>query len=188
MTVRGLLRVLFVLCLLAAAGSPMTAIANDRPGVEMVFAKPVSRWSLTGVSARTFRPEVAYRITFAENDARLGPRSAEMLDKLAAWIIANPTMPFAIMGHQDAAGAPERNIELAIDRAQAVANYLVAKGVPAERVKEAWALGAELAGAGAGGPVASSSSGAQPKSRPDSGDGTRRDNRDKDKNGNKGRN
>lgn len=164
------------------------ALAGKASGVELVFAKPTSERALARMTARRFDPEVAYRIEFRAGDLRISQRSAATLDKLATWIIANPTMPFAILGQADPEGAGADNLELAIDRAENVARYLMSKGVAVERVQQAWSLGAQMTEAGGLSAMASSSD-ASPKSRPSGNDGSsRNDNRDKSKNGNKGRN
>lgn len=170
-----------------SAGAAMGAKAS---GVELAFAKPTTERALARMSARSFEPEVSYRIDFATGDLRISQRSAGMLDKLADWIVANPTMPFAILGHADPTGAGADNLELAIDRAENVARYLMSKGVPVERVQAAWSLGVDLTTAFSQPSVITSSSDATPKSRPATGSSSssRNDNRDKSKNGNNGRN
>jgi OOP family OmpA-OmpF porin len=56
------------------------------------------------------------------------------LDSLAKVLLANPNMKVEIAGHTDNAGIPADNMRLSSLRAEAVRNYLVAKGVPFQQM------------------------------------------------------
>jgi outer membrane protein OmpA-like peptidoglycan-associated protein len=58
--------------------------------------------------------------------------SYESLDKLAAYLIRKGTIKIRIEGHTDHVGTSESNSRLSTNRAKAVQEYLVKKGVKAE--------------------------------------------------------
>ena len=73
-------------------------------------------------------------VTFASGSARLQSGSYVELDSIAKVLLANPTLRIEIGGHTDNAGSPADNQHLSTLRAEAVRNYLVAKGVPFQRM------------------------------------------------------
>ena len=74
-------------------------------------------------------------IQFARASAELDRRSLPTLRRLAQTAQACPDVTIEIEGHTDAEGIDERNQPLSERRAQAVADYLAQRGVPAERMK-----------------------------------------------------
>ena len=73
-------------------------------------------------------------VYFAVNATRLDDRARVILDALASWLVANPSRSATVEGHADARGPRDRNIALAGRRAEAVRDYLVARGVAAGRL------------------------------------------------------
>jgi outer membrane protein OmpA-like peptidoglycan-associated protein len=73
-------------------------------------------------------------VTFETGSARLQPGSYVALDSVATVLLANPKMKVEIGGHVDNAGTPADNQHLSTLRAEAVRNYLVAKGVPFQQM------------------------------------------------------
>lgn len=73
-------------------------------------------------------------IQFALNSAQLEPVSMIELDKLLQLMNDNPTIKVQINGHTDNTGTDTHNNQLSLDRAKAVANYLVSKGIAASRL------------------------------------------------------
>ena len=57
------------------------------------------------------------------------------LDKQAAWLNQYNRYTFTIEGHADERGTREYNFALGSRRAEAVKDYLIAKGVAASRIK-----------------------------------------------------
>jgi OOP family OmpA-OmpF porin len=73
-------------------------------------------------------------VTFESGSARLQPGSYVQLDSLAKVLTATPGMRVEIGGHTDNSGSPADNQHLSTLRAEAVRNYLVAKGVPYQQM------------------------------------------------------
>lgn len=69
---------------------------------------------------------------FPSNKATLMPAANAKLDRIADALKQQQGKQILIEGHTDASGSPERNAELAQERAEAVASYLSARGVPRE--------------------------------------------------------
>ncbi len=71
---------------------------------------------------------------FNSNHAEIDPSSFAMLDELAAYLIRKKKTKIRVDGHTDDQGADFANLELSEQRAMAVRNYLVKKGVPAANI------------------------------------------------------
>jgi OOP family OmpA-OmpF porin len=79
-------------------------------------------------------PVVLESVTFESGSARLRQGSYVELDSLAEVLLANPKLRVEIGGHTDNSGIPADNQHLSTLRAEAVRNYLVAKGVPFQQM------------------------------------------------------
>jgi len=81
-------------------------------------------------------PTIRLPIFFEFNSAQLRPEANELLDKVSAALASGEleTFRFSIEGHTDDVGSAEYNETLSAERAQAVENYLLAKGVPRSRL------------------------------------------------------
>ncbi|MBR4432726.1 MAG: OmpA family protein, partial [Paludibacteraceae bacterium] len=73
-------------------------------------------------------------IEFELNKAVIKKKSYPLLDKIAATFIENSGYIIEVQGHTDNIGTDEVNKRLSQQRADAVMNYLIKKGVPAERL------------------------------------------------------
>lgn len=73
-------------------------------------------------------------VFFDFGNATLKPESSEELDRVVKLLTENPTMKIDIAGHTDNVGSDEDNRKLSDDRAKAVYDYLVAKGIDASRL------------------------------------------------------
>lgn len=79
--------------------------------------------------------ELLQKIQFATNKATINPGpSFELLDEVVSVLKSRPTMRVHIEGHTDSRGTLKWNMELSKMRAEAVRQYLVNKGVEAERL------------------------------------------------------
>jgi outer membrane protein OmpA-like peptidoglycan-associated protein len=73
-------------------------------------------------------------VEFALGSSDLSPESQGVLDQVALVIQSQPGLQVIIAGHTDAAGSNETNQALARNRAGAVLNYLLTRGVPSYRL------------------------------------------------------
>jgi len=88
----------------------------------------------SGPSMVGSRPMVLEGVTFGTGSARLQTGAYVELDSIAKILAANPSLRVEIGGHTDEAGTPADNMHLSNLRAEAVRNYLVAKGVPFQQM------------------------------------------------------
>ena len=85
-------------------------------------------------TASTGGPTVLEGVTFEPGSARLQPGSYVALDSIATLLLATPNVKVEIGGHTDEARSASDNLNLSTLRAEAVRNYLVAKGVPFQQM------------------------------------------------------
>ncbi len=77
---------------------------------------------------------VIENILFNTGKSTLKPQSFAELDKFANLLLKNPTVQIEVSGHTDNVGSASINKKLSRDRALTVKNYLINKGVEAERI------------------------------------------------------
>ncbi len=73
-------------------------------------------------------------VTFESSKAVLIGSSFVVLDEVAASLLAWPEENIEIQGHTDSSGSAEFNQKISQERADAVRDYLISKGVPASQV------------------------------------------------------
>jgi peptidoglycan-associated lipoprotein len=86
-------------------------------------------------SVQDFNQTVGDRVFFDTDQTDLSPAAQATLDKQAAWLNHYNRYSFTIEGHADERGTREYNFALGAQRAQAVHDYLVAKGVSPARMR-----------------------------------------------------
>jgi len=86
-------------------------------------------------SVQEFNQTVGDRVFFDTDQTDLSPTAQATLDKQAAWLNQYNKYSFTIEGHADERGTREYNFALGERRAQAVHDYLAAKGVSASRMR-----------------------------------------------------
>ena len=74
-------------------------------------------------------------IYFAYDSDVLVPSETANLDKIAAYLLKNPSLGLVIEGHCDSRGTDEYNRALGERRANAIRAYLAGKGVPDHNMK-----------------------------------------------------
>ena len=74
-------------------------------------------------------------VFFDFDKSELKPESYVELDKLVAYLNANPNLRVEIGGHTDDQGSDEYNDRLSESRAKSVCDYLIQKGVPGARLQ-----------------------------------------------------
>jgi OOP family OmpA-OmpF porin len=80
---------------------------------------------------------VVQGLEFETDSAVIRPETATVLDEVAGVMKAKPSVAIRAEGHTDATGDLAANQALSTGRANAVKDYLVAQGVPADRVATA---------------------------------------------------
>lgn len=80
--------------------------------------------------------EIKDHINFKTNKAKIkGSVSFQIIDQVAAVLKSNPTLKIVVEGHTDSVGAADYNLKLSDDRAQAVRNALVERGIDKDRLE-----------------------------------------------------
>ncbi len=91
--------------------------------------------TVTPGSVADFRQNVGDRVYFDTDMSSIRPDGRATLDKQAAWLKQYSNYQITIEGHCDERGTREYNFALGERRATAVRQYLVAQGLPADRIK-----------------------------------------------------
>jgi len=86
-------------------------------------------------SQQDFVVNVGDRVFFTVDSTDLTPEARSTLDRQAAWLARYPRYAVTVEGHADERGTREYNIALGARRATATRDYLMARGVPASRLK-----------------------------------------------------
>jgi peptidoglycan-associated lipoprotein len=86
-------------------------------------------------SQQDFVVNVGDRVFFDTDSSELSEQARATLDKQAQWLNNYNRYAFTIEGHADERGTREYNIALGARRAQTVREYLVSRGVQAQRMR-----------------------------------------------------
>jgi outer membrane protein OmpA-like peptidoglycan-associated protein/opacity protein-like surface antigen len=73
-------------------------------------------------------------VNFPNTTATLTPQDALILDSVVDILAKRPAFDVEIRGHTDGSGSEEHNLDLSQRRADAVRDYLVSKGIPADKL------------------------------------------------------
>jgi peptidoglycan-associated lipoprotein len=96
---------------------------------------PPASTTVTPGSIADFRQNVGDRVYFDTDMSNIREDGRGTLSKQAEWLKKYTNYPITIEGKCDERGTREYNLALGERRANAVRQYLVAQGVPADRVK-----------------------------------------------------
>ena len=126
--VRQIVRGVRFAALLAAALTISACAQNANDAQGNAAATPGSQ--------QDFVVNVGDRVFFETDSTELTPQSRATLDKQAQWL-NNYTQysQFTVEGHADERGTREYNIALGARRAQTVRDYLISRGVAANRMQ-----------------------------------------------------
>ena len=86
-------------------------------------------------SQQDFVVNVGDRVFFETDSSDLTPQSRQTLDKQAQWLNNYAQYTFTVEGHADERGTREYNIALGARRAQTVRDYLISRGIEAQRMR-----------------------------------------------------
>ncbi|MFZ0604527.1 MAG: peptidoglycan-associated lipoprotein Pal [Roseiarcus sp.] len=116
-----------------ALGLALSACAHNNPDN---LAAGSGYGAATGPgSVQEFNQTVGDRVFFDTDQTDLSARAQATLDKQAAWLNQYNKYSFTIEGHADERGTREYNFALGERRAQAVHDYLAAKGISPSRMR-----------------------------------------------------
>lgn len=73
-------------------------------------------------------------VLFNTGSAQLNAEAGSYLSRVAYNLTQNPETMVTVVGHTDSTGAYDTNMRLSLQRAEAVKNYLLSKGVPNSRM------------------------------------------------------
>lgn len=122
-----------------AGGRHIARVGLNPPGAPEPAAGKIEyetsgpRLSPNSITENNAEP-IERRIQFAYNSADLLPESNPALDTIAARMKRNPRLEIKIEGHASAEGTPERNQLLSEQRAQAVRQALIERGIAEQRL------------------------------------------------------
>jgi len=77
---------------------------------------------------------IALYINFETGKANIKPESQGIIDQIVQMLKDNPTLKISIEGHTDNVGTPQSNQKLSENRAKAVMNAIIAKGIDKSRL------------------------------------------------------
>ncbi|MEO1198644.1 MAG: peptidoglycan-associated lipoprotein Pal [Pseudomonadota bacterium] len=86
-------------------------------------------------SAQDFVVNVGDRVFFTVDSSQVNPQAADTLTKQAQWLNLYPQYTILIEGHADERGTREYNIALGARRSVAVRDFLISRGVAANRLQ-----------------------------------------------------
>lgn len=89
---------------------------------------------VTQTADNRLKVDIPSDISFASGSAAISPNLRPILDRFAASLNQNPGTTVTIIGHTDNTGSDAINIPLSRDRALSVRDYLVSRGVAANRI------------------------------------------------------
>jgi outer membrane protein OmpA-like peptidoglycan-associated protein len=110
--------------------------------ISTIFSGCCSNRTTTGMSVSE-PPAVEYavgskidleNIQFDTGKSTIKPESEAVLQRLLKIMQDNPTMTISMTGHTDSAGDANANLQLSKDRSTAVYDWLVGKGIAANRM------------------------------------------------------
>lgn len=73
-------------------------------------------------------------VGFIPGSPQLGATEIDQIDEAAAWLRAHPNYHLALEGHAEAASSRDREQDLAMQRASAVRERLIHKGIASDRI------------------------------------------------------
>ena len=82
-----------------------------------------------------FQQTVGDRVLFTVDQSTLSPEARATLDGQVQWLLTNSDYNAVIEGHADEQGTRAYNLALGARRANSVMEYLVAQGIPTNRLR-----------------------------------------------------
>jgi len=117
-----------------AAGGYLWSKHMEEQKAQMEKATQGTGVSVTQTPDNRLKLEIPSDISFDPGRYDIKPDLRPILDRFAATLNQNPTTTVTIIGHTDNTGSDAINNPLSVNRASAVRDYLVARGVAANRI------------------------------------------------------
>ena len=136
MRVQFALTLVAALALAACSSKPETTASTAGTGTPTTTAPAATQTSAVAPGTREdFTVNVGDTVYFGYDRYDLTPEAQAQLQKQATWLQSYPNVVVTVEGHCDERGTREYNLALGERRASAVREYLVALGVPANRLQ-----------------------------------------------------
>ena len=119
---------------LAAAMLAAAVLAAGCANQQSALEAGLSGTAVPG-SAQEFQVAVGDRVFFETDSSTLTAQARQTLDRQAQWLAQYSNYTFTVEGHADERGTREYNLALGARRATAVQDYLISRGVPANRMR-----------------------------------------------------
>ncbi|MBA3517805.1 MAG: peptidoglycan-associated lipoprotein Pal [Rhizobiales bacterium] len=108
--------------------------ANQQKGLEAGLGAGAGGVATPG-SAQDFQVNVGDRIFFESDSSTIAQQGLATLDKQVQWLAQYPNYTFILEGHADERGTREYNLALGARRSTAVRDYMISRGVAANRMR-----------------------------------------------------
>ena len=86
-------------------------------------------------SAQDFQVNVGDRVFFETDQTSLNAQAMAIIDRQVQWLNQYPRYTFTVEGHADERGTREYNLALGARRSTAVRDYMIARGISANRMR-----------------------------------------------------
>ena len=90
--------------------------------------------AVTQTADNQLKLEVPSDVSFDVGRADIKPNLRPILDRFAQELVANPAATVRVIGHTDSTGSDAVNNPLSVNRAAAVRDYVVTRGVASQRI------------------------------------------------------
>ena len=125
----------------AALAAMTTGCAKKHPaelpppaGQDRPMTQPTGPGYTLGSRADFEHSVTSNTVHFALDRYDIDPQARAILDSQATWLAKWPNVPVSLEGHCDERGTREYNLALGDRRANAVKNYLAARGIDSRRI------------------------------------------------------
>ena len=115
--------------LLSEPGQAVTVAPGAPPGKTFIMPMEEVR-TLVGPALTSLpKPPLRFLLYFPHDDVELTRESREKIREVIRAIKERPPVDLSVVGHTDRMGTPRYNYRLSLERARAVASFLIAEGV-----------------------------------------------------------
>ena len=120
---------------LFAAAAIISACASTEDTAVTSSAEEERQYTLDDASKVEFKDYTKDRVFFGYDKASLSEEAIKTLRLQVEWLKSNPEVKVQIQGHCDERGTREYNLALGEKRANVVKEYLVSRGIDADRIR-----------------------------------------------------